>query len=114
MRADARDHGQLVNAFLPDHRAVHIGQQHPFGTALGRLDDQVNARILQVLPDRPLRIGTDWNSKLSGLFDRQPQRRAATPGIAQVFDQSARKGAFGRRAQQGDGEHGQIRSEAGA
>jgi hypothetical protein len=44
--------GQLVDAFLPDHGAVHVGQQHLLFPPFAGLGDHVHAFGLQAVPDR--------------------------------------------------------------
>ncbi len=53
MRADARLGGQFVDAFLPDHGRIHVGDQQALAAVLGGLDDKVEAERLQICPDVP-------------------------------------------------------------
>ncbi len=90
MIAHARHLGQLVNAFLTDHGAVHVGQQHPLGAAFGGLHHQIDARALQLLPDVPAVAGYLGHVELRRLIRRKPAQIAATPGIAQRLGQRGR------------------------
>jgi hypothetical protein len=84
---DPRPHpgsiGQLVDALLFDHRAVHIGQQHPLGPAFRPLDDLIEPLILQALPHLPAVPRHHGQRKLRRHTPRQPDHRPPAPGIAQ-------------------------------
>ena len=78
--------GQFVDAFLPDHGAVHVGQQHFLAPPACRLHHQIKAKRLQILPDLPTIIGDHVQVEFSRFARRQPARLAPAPGIAQGLD----------------------------
>ena len=94
--------GQLVDAFLPDHGAVHIGQQQTLAPPLGRLHRHVDAHALQILPDLPAVFGHLGHAELGRDAQIQPARFTAAPGVAQRFDQRGFQDRPGGIGQQGD------------
>jgi hypothetical protein len=44
--------GELVDAFLLDHRRIHVGQEQPLAPAGGGLNDDVDRNVTQAVPQR--------------------------------------------------------------
>ena len=106
MGPDARLIGQFVNAFLLDHRAVHIGEQELFATVCGGLDNEVDAEGLQAFPSLPAVFGHRLQREFRGNAGVQPSRIAPTPSVTQAFHRLAVQRGGGGVCQQGGDEHG--------
>ena len=104
MGADAGFLGQLVDAFLLDHGAVHIRQQHFLATVFGRLDDEVGRAFLEVVPHLPAVAGDGLHREFGGLVGGEPLRVAAAPRVAQAVDERGLKRTA--RGDQGGDVHG--------
>lgn len=104
--ADPREIGQLVDAFLIDHRAVHIGQQDGFAAPQRGLDHQIEALGLQFGPDVPEVRRLGFDRKLGRDAGGKRDDVAAVPTLPQRFDQRRCQIGTGRGSKDGDGEHG--------
>jgi hypothetical protein len=108
MRADPRLVGQFVDAFLPDHRRIHVGDQQPLLPPPGALHHHVDAQRLQAVPDLPAVLRHARHRELRRHAGIKPARLAAAPGIAQAFDRDpVQHRGFGVGQQRDDG-HGQV------
>ena len=92
-------HGELVNAFLLNHGAIHIGQQHFLASPRAGLHHQINSQLLHLLPHLPERIGLLQAFKLHGLAWCQPSEVPAAPGVAQRLRQCVGDGRLAWLAQ---------------
>ena len=97
--------GQFIDAFLTDHRRIHIGKEHLFATFFGRLDHQIDPIRLQVGPNIPKIRRLYGHFELRCLINRQPDRVATAPRITERFHQWRFDFPLGWRTKKGDGEH---------
>jgi hypothetical protein len=71
---------QLVDAFLPDHRRIHVGEQQPLATPVGRhqrhVDRPRRQRPSELLLERRPRLPVEGD--LAGFRFGKPQRIAET------------------------------------
>jgi hypothetical protein len=79
---------KLVDAFLPDHGAVHVGQQHLLAPPFGGLGHHVHALGLQAVPDAVRFFGSRATSNSAAWLGSS--QTASPPPIAfRRFETSA-------------------------
>ena len=92
-RADARRVREFVDAFLPDQRRIHVGDQQALGAPGGGLDDKVGAMLLCERRQRLARGGIAVEKEVQGDAGieppapreaRQGLRGAREKGIAEL------------------------------
>ena len=83
--ANARHVGKLVDAFLTDHRGIHVGNEHFLAPSLRLLDDEVDTDALEVFPNLPAVLGSALYGELCSDAGIQPLRLAAAPGVTEGF-----------------------------
>jgi hypothetical protein len=101
--------GQLVDAFLPDNRGIHVGYQQALPASLGGHHHEVDPERLQLFPDLPAVLRHLGEGEFRRLAGGEPAQGPAAPGALQVPHQRrVEPGPAGGSEENGD-EHLSLR-----